>query len=580
MCGIMGYVGKNDAKEVVLNGLRLLEYRGYDSAGIFVENKIYKKQGKLVNLESHIKNIKIPKSFFAIGHTRWATHGVPSDENAHPHEYNGVTLVHNGIIENYQLIKEYFLKKGHEFSSKTDTEVITHLLKEKLDLYQDPIESLLNMAEVLIGSYSLAIILKDYPQKIFFIKKSLPLIIGKGEGENFLSSDQAALVEQNCQIYKLQDGEFGVMSKNTIDIYNLKREKITPLYTPLTLTKENSKKNDFKYYMHKEIYEQPNVVKNLLNKSFDFNINDINKIYFIGCGSAYLAAMAVKDEWQSVLKIPCIAEVSSEFRYTNPVLDNNTLVIGISQSGETADTLAALEKALKEGARLLTICNTLGSAIASLGEASTGNLHLDAGQEIAVASTKGLMAQIVALKMLCSRLAGNKNIELLKTLPSLIEKALSKEEEIKLLAKKLLGHQRIIYIGRREMYALALEGALKMKELSYIFAEGYAAGELKHGHIATIDKSTPVIALFNDDNVLVKTLSNAEEVMAREGEIISLAPPNLSLDFALNLTYEAPPYLAPMVVLVYLQLLAYHVADLKGLDVDKPRNLAKSVTVE
>jgi glucosamine--fructose-6-phosphate aminotransferase (isomerizing) len=614
MCGIVGYVGKKNAVQVVMQGLSRLEYRGYDSAGIaFLPNvghatHLQKYQGQLSVLQNHIRELD-PTAIMAIGHTRWATHGVPSDANAHPHKYGRVQVVHNGIIENYAHIKNQLLAEGHHFSSETDTEVIAHLIDQQLSLNKNPLDALRTVADILRGAYSLAISLDGDPHKLYFAKLRSPLLLGRSHDGVFIASDEFALVDFGPQVAELVDGDFGYISEDEVEIFSLV-EKTTALrklsWQPLRAVADQVSKGSFKHFMHKEIFEQPEAIKralagrvgdgkiNLPGLGLDFSKAQVKRIHIVACGSAYYAGLVAKTDLEAMLKISVDVEIASEYRYRQTLTDEHTLVIAISQSGETADTLAAIEKALSLNASCMSICNVVGSAIWRKCEGSVGNLSLNAGPEISVASTKAFTSQIVVAKLLALALAKHlgglsadeevSKVRALLSLPHKITDLLGSDNMVRLLASNFIDHPKMLYIGRGDLYPIAYEGALKMKELAYIFAEGYPAGELKHGPIATVDSDMPVVVLFGNDDLMAKTLSNLSEVKARGAKIISIAPMNAELvqedsDFFIGLD-EVDPFVASLMSAVIVQLLAYHLCDLKGLDVDKPRNLAKSVTVE
>ncbi len=611
MCGIVGYIGEQNAKDVVMKGLERLEYRGYDSSGIAIEEKnaqvrVTKAAGKLQALKEKIDPLSL-EGFRAIGHTRWATHGVPNDSNAHPHQYGRVTVVHNGIIENHLEEKTSFIAKGHIFSSATDTEVIAHLLEEMLQQDIPIIEAIRQLCQLLKGAFSLGILLDGDADHIYFVKKGSPLIVARGKNECFFASDQMALVDFAPSYYPLEDGDYGFITRDEIKIFDA--SGALKVFELLALNAEAGtiEKMGHAHFMHKEIFEQPEVIQrvllgrikdsalNLDGFPLDFaQIKNIERIHIIACGSSYIAGLIGKNNLEANLGIPVDVEIASEYRYRTTLTDKKTLVIAISQSGETADTLAALSKAIEKGALCIGVCNVVGSAISRLCDKSGGNLYLNAGPEISVASTKAFVAQVVALKLLSLALEKTlrtsgivderKRVDALLHLKKSIESLLLHDHAISDIAKELMHEPRMLFLGRGELLPVALEGALKMKELSYIFAEGYAAGELKHGPIATIDPGMPVVMIFSEDHLQVKTLSNLFEVKARGARVISIAPKNAEhikseSDFFIPLESVAPELLAVLAT-IPLQLLAYHLSNHKGIDVDKPRNLAKSVTVE
>lgn len=613
MCGIVGYVGPKNAKDVIIDGLEHLEYRGYDSAGIALcinENNnrtmiAEKAVGKLGALKEKIAPWRMHAQS-GMGHTRWATHGAPSHNNAHPHRYGNVLLVHNGIIENHQAIRLKLKNLGHTFYSDTDSEIAAQLLHVLLSEGRTPMEALSALCDTLMGAYSFGIMIDDQPDYVYFAKMGSPLVVAEGKGEAFFASDQTALVDHNPVYYALNDLEMGFISSAGVQVFDLsgKRKPIT--WSNITAKKENIQKGGHKHFMHKEIFEQPDVLERvclgrldengIVWSGFDVSFDRLvraEKIHIIACGSSYYAGLLAKRTIEKLAQIPTEVEIASEYRYRETLTDQKTLVIAISQSGETVDTLAALEKAEALGATYMSVCNVLGSAIANKCMHSAGNLFLNAGPEISVASTKAFVAQMAALTLLAcamakklGRLSPVQEQSLLldfMTLKSAVKNFLE-HGGIRSVAEQLLHEPRMLYLGRGDLYPIALEGALKMKELSYIFAEGYPAGELKHGPIATIEPGTPVIILFGSDALNIKTASNLQEVKARGAKIISLVPNGVSgvkeeSDYVIELD-RVPLILEPILATIPLQLLAYHLSDLKGIDVDKPRNLAKSVTVE
>ncbi|MCA9508240.1 MAG: glutamine--fructose-6-phosphate transaminase (isomerizing) [Myxococcales bacterium] len=611
MCGIVGYIGEQNAKTIIIKGLERLEYRGYDSSGIAInENNSFvtlkKTVGKLGALKNHIENLNL-NGHQAIGHTRWATHGAPSDVNAHPHKYGRVSVVHNGIIENFSELKHRLQTKGHNFSSSTDTEVVAHILNSLLDEGIEMLSALQRISDILRGTYSLGILLDGDNERLYFIKNGSPLIVARGDNESFFASDQMALVDFKPDYYPLKDGDYGFISKTTVEIYDLLGKRKDCHFLPLKAQAENIERMGHKHFMHKEIFEQPEVIERVLlgrikNGLIDLDnfglkfegMKHISRIHIIACGSSYIAGLIAKPALETALGIPVEVEIASEYRYRTTLSNSSTLVIAISQSGETADTLAALDKALSEGALCVSVCNVLGSAIPRVCENSGGNLYLNAGPEISVASTKAFLAQVVALKLLTLALEKyftpqspheeSQKVQAFFQLKNAIMHMLEQDEAISKIAFALMHQPRMLFLGRGELLPVALEGALKMKELSYIFAEGYAAGELKHGPIATIDPQMPVVIAFSNDILGVKTLSNLFEVKARGACVISVAPKN-AVDVQEASDYFIPlehcdEFLLPILATVPLQLLAYHLSNHKGIDVDKPRNLAKSVTVE
>ena len=613
MCGIIGYIGPRNAKDVILGGLERMEYRGYDSAGLAL-NVAQKPNGlilqKAAGRLSVLKQKLESQDLFgesAIGHTRWATHGAPSDLNAHPQKYGRVTLVHNGIFENYLSLKQELQKAGHSFISTTDTEVAAHLLDSLLNQGHDTLKAISLLCEKVIGLFALGILIEGEPGRVYFAKRGTPLIVAQNGSESFFASDQAALVEWQPKYYALNDSEIGFIERSNVAVFDHAGQQVSFLLSPLSAKLEAIEKQGYEHFMHKEIFEQPRVIKQVLlgrikndeicleGFELDFErLDHIQKIQIIACGSSYYAGLIAKTGLEARLGLPVEVEVASEYRYRHTLTDSKTLVIAISQSGETADNIAALEKALSQKALCMAVCNVLGSTIANRCGLSVGSLMLNAGPEISVASTKAFVAQVVALKLFTIALAKHRNVlsrleeqeaigALLK-LSDHISRVLQQDQEIAALAKQLKDEPHMLYIARGELFPVALEGALKMKELAYIFAEGYAAGELKHGPIATIDHGMPAVVLFSNDNLALKTASNLQEMKARGAKIISVGPSDApalhnDADFVIDLGL-CEPWLLPILTTIPLQLLAYHLSALKGLDVDKPRNLAKSVTVE
>ncbi len=605
MCGIMGFTGENQATNVLIDGLRRLEYRGYDSSGIAVKENdviVIKEKGRISNLQKAVEKTN-PQSTIGIGHTRWATHGIPDKTNAHPHKsMNGiVTLVHNGIIENYIEIKNELINKGYSFYSQTDTEVIAQLYDNLFD--GNAIKTLIKTAEKLKGSYAVAMLIKGFDDKIFAMKKDSPLIVGVGNGENYLASDIPAILPYTNNCYIVNDNEFVEMSKNEIKVYDEygNEKKIT--INTIDLSPEAAEKDGYDFFMAKEIYEQPTAVKNTISPLIKDNeiqlpftfpekfVEKLDRIYIVACGSAYHVGMTAKYIIEDMTKIPVMVDIASEFRYRNPVIDKNDLCIFISQSGETADTLASLRKAKEKGAFTLSIVNVPYSTIA---RESDGVIYTNAGAEIAVATTKALSSQLAVIYILSTFLAKNKNkitenqskniIQEILILPEKIELALNCSEATQELAKHIATKEHIFFIGRGIDYPMCLEGALKLKEISYIHCEGYGAGELKHGTISLVEEGTVVIAIATDDNLYEKMISNIKEVHSRGAYVIAIAKEGMdNIEKIAHKVIYVPDTLknlSPSVTVVPLQLLAYHTTVEKGLDVDKPRNLAKSVTVE
>ncbi len=607
MCGIVGYIGKKEASPILIDGLKKLEYRGYDSAGIAIlsEGKInvIKTKGRLADLEERFKG-KIPKGNIGIGHTRWATHGAPSDENSHPHMSmsENIAVVHNGIIENYMELKKDLEKKGYKFRSETDTEVLAHLA----EMYYNGnlVDTLIKVIKDVRGSFAIGLICKDNPNELVAVRKDSPLIVGLGENENFIASDIPAILEHTRKIYLLNDLEFVHLTSDKVELFTIDKKPINKNIFNVEWDVDAAEKGGFDHFMLKEMYEQPKVINNTItprikNGLIEFDdinftaddLKNISRAFIVACGSAYHAGMVGKYLIENLARIPVEVDIASEFRYRNPIIDDKTLVIIVSQSGETADTLAALRDAKKKGARVLAVVNVVGSSIA---READDVLYTWAGPEIAVASTKGYTTQLMAMYMIALKfgvLSGNLSekdakhlINELLTVPEKLEVLLGKIDSIKELAKKYHNRRDVFYIGRGLDHMVALEGSLKLKEISYIHSEAYAAGELKHGTIALIEEGTVVVALATQNSLFEKTLSNIKEVKARGGTVIALAQEgNDSVKEIADEVIVLPKIddrLSSVLAVVPLQLFAYYCAIDKGCDVDKPRNLAKSVTVE
>ena len=609
MCGIVGYVGKDNAKDVIVDGLKRLEYRGYDSAGLalIVDGEIftYKKQGKIRKIEIELRRTPV-YSNIGIGHTRWATHGKPDDVNAHPHlDCTGkIALVHNGIVENYAELRRELSAKGHTFLSQTDTEVVVHLIEEELKGTSDFFKAFLSAVRKLHGSYALAVITTYQPDTIFVARKDSPLVVGLGEEENFVASDVPAFLSYTNRVIFLDDFEVATVKSDKVSIFDLNGEPVSKEIIAVPWSLSQAEKAGYKHFMLKEINEQPRAVADTISGNLSWfrgetplegiNPESFNRIQIVACGTSYHAGLIAKFYLENIAKIPTEIDYASEYRYRNPLVDENTLVISITQSGETADTLAAMRLAKDRGAKLLTVCNVIGSTATR--EADTV-IYTYAGPEISVASTKAFTTQLTALFLFTLWLsrergaAGEGDLdgflrELLE-IPSKIESFLNLEREKETVKKTALEFYRAkdaLYLGRHVNYPIALEGALKLKEISYIHAEGYPAGEMKHGPIALIDENVPVVVVATKGKMLDKVISNIEEVRARKGKVISVTnPENKKVKELSEFVIEVPEvneYLSPIVNVVPLQLFAYHIADFLGYDVDQPRNLAKSVTVE
>ena len=608
MCGIIGYIGEKQAAPILLEGLSKLEYRGYDSAGIAVfsgnEIDVKKSRGRLSVLSEITNGGKSVKGTAGIGHTRWATHGEPSDINSHPHLSSSgrFAIVHNGIIENYIPLKKKLMDKGYEFLSETDTEVVAHLIEY---YYKGNIlEAVIKVIERVNGSYALGILSLDNPDQFIAVRKSSPLIVGLGDGENFVASDVTAILNHTRNIYYLEDNEIVVLKKDSVKVYNLDREEVKKDVFTVNWDISAAEKGGYEHFMMKEIEEQPKALKETISPRIqdgriilddisltEDDIKNINKIFIIACGSAYHAGMVGKYIIEKLCRKPVEAIVASEFRYCDPIIGENDLAIIISQSGETADTIAALKEAKKKGARTLGIVNVVGSAIANL---SDDVLYTWAGPEIAVATTKAYSTQLSVLYLLATYMADklgtispeyyDKLTADIEKLPEQVAELLKGKDKVQYLASKFFNCHSIFFIGRNLDYAVSLEGSLKLKEISYIHSEAYAAGELKHGTISLIEDGTLVVALATHDELFEKTVSNIKEVKARGAVVIGVAKETQEHksdagDYVIELP-ETDEILMPSLSVIPLQLFGYYVASLKGCDIDKPRNLAKSVTVE
>jgi len=612
MCGIVGYVGYQEASEILLDGLSRLEYRGYDSAGIAVLNgkgvQIKRTEGKLKNLVDLLRPAPL-KGSTGIGHTRWATHGKPSEKNAHPHHYEGITIVHNGIVENYAELKEALKKQGHEFASETDSEILAHLVAAEKVGKRQTLDALRRALAKVRGSYAVVLTHDSDPERIYAARQGSPLVIGLGEKENFVASDVPALLPYTKQVLYMEDGEVAVLSAKAVELSDDKGASRRRNPTNITWTLAMAQKEGFKHFMLKEIFEQPRSLadtllgrlshdksqvelpelKKLFKKKAD--IKKIDKIYLIACGTSWHAALVAKFALESTLKSLVMVEQASEFRYRDPILDKNTLIVAISQSGETADTLFAIKNARKQGSKVLAITNVLESSIARESDAV---LYTHTGPEIGVAATKTFTAQILSLLLLSlflGRLNGSlkkskeeKILRELVEIPSHVDALLKTADSIRDIALKYTYADDCLFIGRGPQYPIALEGALKLKEISYLHAEGYPAGELKHGPIALIDQGSPVVALAFQDSYYEKMVSNIQEVLSRQASVIALGSRgDAKLKEMVSDLIELPdlhPLVMPLLSSIPMQLIAYYIADHRGHDVDQPRNLAKSVTVE
>lgn len=607
MCGIVGYIGERKVAPVLLKGLSSLEYRGYDSAGIaYLENGelcIKKAKGRLAVLSEQAQDIDVQNTL-GIGHTRWATHGEPSDINSHPHTNveGDIAVVHNGIIENYLSIKEQLISEGVEFVSQTDTEVIAHLISKYYT--GGLLQAVAKAVSKLKGSYAIAVISKEHPDSIVCLRKDSPLIIGVGENENFLASDIPAVLPYTKKVYYMEDGEIALVEKEGVTIYNETLEVIEKEIKEVNWSVEQVDKHGYPHFMIKEIHEQPQVLKDTLmpfvkNGTLDISslnideklIKGLNRIYVVACGTAYHAGVVGKYVMEKTLRINIEADIASEFRYRDPIIGKGDMLIVVSQSGETADTIAAMREARQKGAFCLAIVNVAGSTIAREADAV---LHTCAGIEIAVASTKAYISQLMAfyiLNIAFAKIRGNysdeqveEKINLLLEVVEASKEMIKSEEQMKKLAAVSINQKNLFYMGRGIDYALAMEASLKLKEISYIHSEAYAAGELKHGTIALIEQDTVVIGILTQNHLLDKTMGNLEEVKTRGARVVALAAEDVDTGKVAAETIRIPKIkddmFYPLLGVIPMQLYAYYVSVLKGYDADKPRNLAKSVTVE
>ena len=612
MCGIVGYIGREQAAPLLLRGLKKLEYRGYDSAGIAVRNDetgkiaIVKAKGRLRELGEKTDNGEAVKGTSGIGHTRWATHGEPSVTNAHPHESEGenVVLVHNGIIENYQKLKEKLLRNGYTFYSQTDTEVAVKLIDYYYKKTGTPLEAITRAMLRIEGSYAFGIMFKDYPDRIFAARKDAPLITGKDESGTFLASDVTAILDRTRSVYYIDNMELAELSQDAIHFYNIDREEISKEPVEIKWDAEAAEKGGYEHYMLKEIHEQPQAVKDTLaayvkEGKIDFSeggldwkeLKEVTRFYFVACGSAYHVSLVAKNVIEDLTEIPVECDVASEFRYRNPKLQEGGMVVVISQSGETADSIAALRLAKEKGLPVLSIVNVLGSTIA---RESDHVLYTCAGPEISVATTKAYSAQLIICYLLALEIARGqarlnaeeyeKKIQALQELPEKIQKILDDKERVQWFAAKYANAKDIFFIGRGLDYAIAMEGSLKLKEISYIHSEAYAAGELKHGTISLIEDGTLVVGILTQKKLFDKTVSNLLETRSRGAYLMGLTmygnyATEDTVDFCVYVPKTDDDFAASLAI-IPLQLFAYYVSVSKGLNVDKPRNLAKSVTVE
>lgn len=612
MCGIVGGVAERNIINILIEGLKRLEYRGYDSAGVALihQGQVLRERrvGKVVNLEQAVQESGI-EGTLGIAHTRWATHGKPTENNAHPHISGTVAVVHNGIIENYQQLKDELEAQGYVFTSQTDTEVIAHLVNQALQSTSSLLTAVQQIAPRLKGAYALGIVHTDHPDELITVREGSPLVIGVGIGENFISSDQLALLPITNRFIYLEEGDIARLTRNSIEVF-VDGVLVERPMRELDATVSNASKGEYKHYMLKEIYEQPEAIQQTISQALNGNslrddflnaaVNDfdrIQQIQIIACGTSYHAGMIAKYWFEQLIDLPCQVEIASEFRYRSPVIVNHTLYVCISQSGETADTLAALrdtqKRALQKNLNIstLTICNVATSSMVRETEHSLLTL---AGPEIGVASTKAFTTQLAALMLLVLKIGQVKHTLATETMtaiiadlwhtPKVILDTLQQDTSILRLSELFVEKQHCLFLGRGTQFPIALEGALKLKEISYIHAEGYAAGELKHGPLALVDNDMPVVILAPQDDMLDKLKSNMEEVQARGGELFVFADENSGIQskerqHVVHIP-KISPLLAPIIYSVAVQLLSYHVAVLRGTDVDQPRNLAKSVTVE
>ncbi|MCK5453494.1 MAG: glutamine--fructose-6-phosphate transaminase (isomerizing) [Calditrichia bacterium] len=610
MCGIVGYIGKKDVLPILMDGLKRLEYRGYDSAGVAVlqngDLDVIKQVGKIAALESELNGHLMPGTM-GIAHTRWATHGEPNQTNAHPHSdgSGNIVLVHNGIIENYGTLKKMLSEKGHTFRTDTDTETIAHLIEE---FYQNgtPFEEAFRAAlNEIDGTYGIALISKNEPDKVYCARKGSPLVVGVGKDEYYVASDASAIIAHTRNVFYLEDGEIAVISRDGFVTKTIDNKLVTKKVEKISFDLERIEKAGYPHFMLKEIFEQHNTVADAMRGRLIkeegvaklggltpilHNVLRARKIFITACGTSYHAALVGEYMLEQYCRIPVEVEYASEFRYRDPIIEDDHLVVVITQSGETADTLAALREGKRKGTTVMGIVNVVGSSIA---RETHGGTYIHAGPEIGVASTKAFTSQVTALTLLTLMIARTKSmsaeegrnmVKEMKKLPDKVEKALKTDKIVEKIAGKFKDHRNFLYLGRGYNYPVALEGALKLKEISYIHAEGYPAAEMKHGPIALIDEDMPVVVIATQDSTYEKIVSNIEEVKARRGRVIAVVSEgDTKLDNLVDYTIPIPmtsDLLQPIISIIPLQLLAYHIAVMRGCDVDQPRNLAKSVTVE
>ena len=611
MCGIMAYIGNQEALPLILKGLKRLEYRGYDSAGVAVLNdnlRISKKKGRVIDLETSLEKKDLHGSI-GIGHTRWATHGEPNDQNAHPHiSGNGkIVLVHNGIIENYNTIRKELTRSGHQFQSETDSEVLVHFIESIQEQNQCSLEKATRIAlSNVVGAYAIVLLSLDEPDRIVAARKSSPLVIGVGKDAYFVASDASPIIEHTKDVIYLKDSEIAVIEKGDLLLKDVNNVKSLPFVQTLEIDLDSIEKGGYDHFMLKEIFEQPRSIGDCMRgrlnaetghlvlggiQEYADQLLNADRIIMIACGTSWHACLVAEYFFEEFCRIPVEVEYASEFRYRNPVIEKGDIVIAVSQSGETADTLAAIEMAKSKYAIVFGICNVVGSSIS---RASHEGAYTHAGPEIGVASTKAFTAQLIVLNMIALQLAKKKGyldqekfnfmLKEMSTIPEKVDRALKNNDKIKEVAYKYKDAMNSIYLGRGYNFPVALEGALKLKEISYIHAEGYPAAEMKHGPIALIDENMPVVVIATKDSTYEKIVSNIQEVKARKGKIIAIVTENDTTirDFADHIIEipEISEALSPLLTVIPLQLLAYHIAVMRDCNVDQPRNLAKSVTVE
>ncbi|WP_114777614.1 glutamine--fructose-6-phosphate transaminase (isomerizing) [Botryobacter ruber] len=611
MCGIVAYVGHREACPIIIKGLKRLEYRGYDSAGIALMNgdlNVYKKKGKVADLEAFISDKDVHGNI-GMGHTRWATHGEPNDVNAHPHysSSRNIAIIHNGIIENYAALKTLLISKGHTFQSETDSEVFINLIEDiRINNNCTLVEAVRLALHEVVGAYAIVVLSKDDPNQLVAARKGSPLVLGIGKGEYFLASDATPIIEYTNEVVYLKDYELAVIKDGELDIRSKEDIKQTPYIQHLELTLDSIEKGGYEHFMLKEIFEQPRSIMDSMRgrmivesnhlmmggiREFENKFANAERILIVACGTSWHAGLVAEYLIEDFARIPVEVEYASEFRYRNPIVRERDIVIAISQSGETADTLAAIELAKSKGATIFGICNVVGSSIA---RATDAGAYTHAGPEIGVASTKAFTAQVTVLTLI-SMIIGSKRGTLetsklhqlmaeLENIPAKVEQALALDEQIKRIAAQYQDATNFIYLGRGYNYPVALEGALKLKEISYIHAEGYPAAEMKHGPIALIDEQMPVVVIATKDSSYEKIVSNIQEVRARKGKVIAVVTEgDTTIPTMADHVIEVPEtseHLAPLLSVIPLQLLSYHIAVMRGCNVDQPRNLAKSVTVE